>query len=282
MDKSKHHYLPVGAKSMPSITLGQLSTAYDSFGQGPRSIVMVQGLGLDRHTWGQFGQLLALRHRVVTFDARGAGDARDAGAPFSTLDMARDVIALCHALEIERPVLLGFSLGGCVAQHVAALAPQLLSGLVLLSCVARPSARSAELLAVWRDMVEGAVDRAMLLRHQLLWASEDAVFTQQGALQATIDYVMALPQTQPASGFIRQANACIAHDARLVCRAISTPTAVILGAHERVFSVPEVQALAQLIPGASYQCLGMGGHNMWLEYPAEVAQAVSSFVASLA
>jgi pimeloyl-ACP methyl ester carboxylesterase len=122
-------------------------------GLGPRTILLVQGLGLDRHTWGPFAQLLAQHHRVVTFDPRGAGEARDAGKPFSTVDMAHDVVALCHALEAKRPVLVGFSLGGCVAQHVAALAPELLSGLVLLSTVAQPSARSAELLAVWRDMV---------------------------------------------------------------------------------------------------------------------------------
>ncbi len=263
---------------MPSLTLGQLTTAYDSAGQGRRTVVMLQGLGLDRHTWGPFAQLLAQQHRVVTFDARGAGQARHAGDSFSTVDMAHDVIALCHALGLERPVLLGFSLGGCVAQHVAALAPDLLSALVLLSTVARPSARSAELLAVWRDMVHSGVDRALLLRNQLLWASEDQFFAREDALQATIDYVMALPHTQPASGFVRQANACIAHDARLACQSIRTPTAVLVGAHERVFSVPEVHALAQLIPEARYECLGMGGHNMWLEYPNETAQAVNTFI----
>jgi 3-oxoadipate enol-lactonase len=243
--------------------------------------VMVQGLGLDRHTWGPLGQLLAKQYRVITFDARGAGEARDTGEPFSTVDMARDVIALCRALGLERPVLLGFSLGGCVAQHVAALAPDLLSALVLLSTVARPRARSGELLAVWRDMVHSGVDRALLLRNQLLWASEDHFFTQEGALQATIDYVMGLPQTQPTDGFVRQANACIAHDARVACQSIRTSTAVMVGAQERVFSVPEVQALAQLIPGATYQCFNFGGHNLWLEYPAEVATAVNTFIAHL-
>jgi 3-oxoadipate enol-lactonase len=266
---------------MPAVTLGQLSSCYDSLGHGPRTILMVQGLGLDRHTWGPFAQLLAQQHRIVTFDARGAGDARDAGAPFSTVDMALDVIALCRALGLKRPVLLGFSLGGCVAQHVAALAPELLSGLVLLSSVARPSARSAQLLAVWRDMVLSGVDRALLLRNQLLWASEDHFFAQEGTLQATIDYVMGLPQTQAASGFVRQANACIAHDGRLVCQSIRTPAAVLVGAQERVFSVAEVQALAQLIPGANYQGFSFGGHNLWLEYPAEVAAAVNNFVANI-
>lgn len=266
---------------MPSLALDQLTTAYDSFGQGLHTIVMVQGLGLDRHTWGAFAALLGQRHRVVTFDARGAGQARDAGEPFSTQDMARDVVALCRALDLKRPVLLGFSLGGCVAQHVAALAPDLLSGMVLLSSVARPSARTAQLLALWRDMVHSGADLALLLRNQLLWASEDQFFAQDGALQATIDAVMSLPQTHSASGFIRQANACIAHDARLACSAIRTPTCVLVGAQERVFSVSEVQALATLIPAASYQCLDFGGHNAWLEYPVEVSTVVDTFVTRL-
>jgi 3-oxoadipate enol-lactonase len=266
---------------MPSITLDQFTTDYASVGQGPRTVVMVHGLGLDRQAWGPLAELLAKQHRVVTVDARGAGHARANDAPFSTVDMAHDVVALCQALSLKRPVLLGFSLGGCVAQHVAALAPELLSGLVLLSTVAKPSARSTELVAVWRDMVASGVNRTLLLRNQLLWASEDRFFTQEGALQSTIDYVLSLPSVQPTAGFVRQANACIAHDGRLACQAIRTPTAVLVGAHERVFSVPEVQALAQLIPGATYQCLGMGGHNLWLEYPAEVAIAVTSFIAKL-
>jgi pimeloyl-ACP methyl ester carboxylesterase len=114
-----------------------------------------------------------------------------------------------------------------------------------------------------------------------VWAKAHALFTQEGALQATIDCVMALPQTQPASGFVRQANACIAHDARAACQFIRTPTMVLVGAHERVFSVPEVQALAQLIPGATYQCFDFGGHNLWLEYPTPVAAAVNTFIATL-
>ena len=57
---------------MPAITLGQLTTADDSAGLGPRTIVLAQGLGLDRHTWGPFAQLLAKHHRVITFDAADA------------------------------------------------------------------------------------------------------------------------------------------------------------------------------------------------------------------
>jgi 3-oxoadipate enol-lactonase len=264
-----------------AIELHDLSTQASISGQGTRTVVMVQGLGLDGASWGPLAQQLAQHQRVVTFDARGAGLARDAGQAFSTQDMARDVVALCAHLQISTAVVLGFSMGGCVAQHVAAMAPRLCEGLVLLSSVARPSARSAELLAVWRDMVASGVAPSLLLRNQLLWAQQDDFYDRPGALQEVMDYVQSLPRTQPAEGFIRQANACIAHDGTQACAHITVPALVLVGPQERVFSVEAVQALAHSLPHARYQCLAHGGHNMWLEHPLMVASAVQDFISAL-
>jgi pimeloyl-ACP methyl ester carboxylesterase len=266
---------------MPDIQLDTWRTRYDLVGQG-RTIVLVQGLGLAGSLWGEFAQQLARHHRVLSFDARGAGVAQDDEQPLSTRGMAHDVLALCRQLGIDRAVVLGFSMGGCVAQHLAALAPVLCEGVVLLSTVARPSARSQELLALWRDMVLAGVDPALLLREQLLWAQQADFYDRAGALQEVVDVVRALPTALSPSGFVRQANACIAHDGRAACAQIQTPTQVLVGPQERVFSVPEAHDLAQAIAGARYQCLAQGGHNMWLEHPHMVASAVQDFIAMLA
>jgi pimeloyl-ACP methyl ester carboxylesterase len=266
---------------MPSIRLGSLHTRYEVIGQGPRTLLMVQGLGLDGATWGTLAQLLAQHYKVVTFDARGAGLAQDDGAPIGTEQMAHDVLALCQALKLQRPVLLGFSMGGMVVQHAAAIAPQAWSGLILLSSVLQASARSAELLAVWRDMVAAGVSRSLVLRNQLLWANQTSFYATEGALATTLDYVLGLPQHQGPQGFVRQANACIAHDGRAACAQISLPALVMVGVQEQVFSVPEVKALAGAIAGAQYVCLPSGGHNAWLEYPEAVAAAVQAFIAML-
>lgn len=267
---------------MPDIQLDTWRTHYDFVGDGPRTIVLVQGLGLAGSLWGEFTQQLARHHRVLTFDARGAGLAHDNEEPFTTQGMARDVLGLCERLNIDRAVVLGFSMGGCVAQHIAALAPQLCEAVVLLSTVARPSARSQELLALWRDMVLAGVSPTLLLREQLLWAQQADFYDRAGALQEVVDFVRGLPAALSPSGFVRQANACIAHDGRAACAQMHMPTQVLVGPQERVFSVPEAQALAQSIAGARYQCLAQGGHNMWLEHPLMVASAVQDFIATLA
>lgn len=73
---------------------------------------------------------LASRHRVIAIDYRGIG-ASGGTAPVTVDEMARDTIALIHALGLNKVDLLGFSLGGFVAQDIALKAPELVRKLIL-------------------------------------------------------------------------------------------------------------------------------------------------------
>lgn len=73
---------------------------------------------------------LAKRHRVIAIDYRGIG-ASGGAAPVTIDEMARDAIALIGALGLPKVDLLGFSLGGFVAQDIALKAPHLVRRLIL-------------------------------------------------------------------------------------------------------------------------------------------------------
>ena len=73
---------------------------------------------------------IAARHRVVTFDNRGVG-ASQGRTPRSVAAMARDAVAFIRALGYDQVDLLGFSLGGMVAQVIAEQEPQLVRKLIL-------------------------------------------------------------------------------------------------------------------------------------------------------
>lgn len=73
---------------------------------------------------------LARRHRIIAIDYRGIG-ASGGTAPVTIDAMARDAIALVHALGFEKIDLLGFSLGGFVAQDIVLKAPGLVRRLIL-------------------------------------------------------------------------------------------------------------------------------------------------------
>ena len=73
---------------------------------------------------------LASKHRVIATNYRGIG-ASGGTAPVTIDEMARDTIALIRALGFEKVDLLGFSLGGFVAQDVTLKAPDLVRKLIL-------------------------------------------------------------------------------------------------------------------------------------------------------
>jgi pimeloyl-ACP methyl ester carboxylesterase len=73
---------------------------------------------------------IAARHRVITFDNRGIG-ASEGKTPHSVAEMARDAVAFIRALGFDQVDLLGFSLGGFVAQVIAQAEPQLVRKMIL-------------------------------------------------------------------------------------------------------------------------------------------------------
>lgn len=73
---------------------------------------------------------IAARHRVIAFDNRGVG-ASGGSVPHTVEEMGRDAIAFIRALGLEQVDLLGFSLGGAVAQMVVMQAPELVRRIVL-------------------------------------------------------------------------------------------------------------------------------------------------------
>jgi pimeloyl-ACP methyl ester carboxylesterase len=142
-----------------------------------QQFVLAHGDGLrERHTLiglhgGPGVDGTALRHwlaplanatQVVVPDLRGHGRS-DRGDPaeWNLATWADDVHQLCHVLGIDRPVLLGMSFGGFVAQHYAATYPDDLAGLVLVSTAPRYPGRET-VLARAREV--GGEEAASALR----------------------------------------------------------------------------------------------------------------------
>ena len=118
----------------PTLSINVGGTAFVYRDSGPRSGVPLILL----HHWGavldnfdpRIVDGLASKHRVIATNYRGIG-ASGGTAPVTIDEMARDAIALIRALGFEKVDLLGFSLGGFVAQDIALKAPNLVRKLIL-------------------------------------------------------------------------------------------------------------------------------------------------------
>jgi 3-oxoadipate enol-lactonase len=111
------------------LDLGDGTLSYEERGHG-RPVVFLHPGGFSSAVWDEQVTRFATHHRVVRYDARGHGDSSEPPAGFSHHE---DLRRLLDALEIDRPVLVGCSLGSRTAIDFALLHPHRVGGLLLSS-----------------------------------------------------------------------------------------------------------------------------------------------------
>jgi pimeloyl-ACP methyl ester carboxylesterase len=120
---------------------------YEIHGEG-RPLVLLHGGLMSNETWGPvIPALVAAGHRVIAPDLQGHGRTADIDRPIDFNAMADDIAALIRELGLEQPDVVGYSLGGGVAFHLAFRHPELVRKLVTVSANIRRSAIYPEMLA---------------------------------------------------------------------------------------------------------------------------------------
>ena len=105
-------------------------------------MVLLHGHGNEAHLWDDFVPAVAEHYRVLAVDQRGHGDSDwDAEGRYHPEDMADDLERILAHFEIDRFVLIGFSMGGRVLMVFAGRHPERLAGLVLVDIAPELDAR---------------------------------------------------------------------------------------------------------------------------------------------
>ena len=118
---------------MPNALVNGISLDYTIAGEGP-PVVLICGTGQPADLWfAQVADLAAAGHRVITFDNRGCGRSAAPPAPYQVADMAADTAALIEHLRLGPCDVIGYSLGGYIAQQLAVTSPGLVRRLVLMA-----------------------------------------------------------------------------------------------------------------------------------------------------
>ena len=123
-----------------------LNLYYETHGAG-RPLILLHGGLMSNETFGPVLQQLAQSHQVIAPDLQGHGRTADIDRPIDAGLMAGDIVALIDHLGLDKPDLVGYSLGGGVALHTAAKYPAKVRRLVAASANIRPDAIYAEMRA---------------------------------------------------------------------------------------------------------------------------------------
>lgn len=260
--------------------------------QGPADgpvVLLIMGLGMQLVAWppamvqmlvGQGFRVLRFDNRDIGlsqgFDAAGVPNMALAGlrhalhlpvrSPYSLADMARDALGVIDALDIEQAHVCGASMGGMIAQHLAAMAPERVASLTLMMTTSgsrrlpQPSWRVRRAL-MSRPMRPGADAAVDWIAQVLNLIRSPAYPSDPQALR-----VRALASVQRAwhpSGAARQLLAVVADgDRSALLPHIQAPTLVIHGVDDPLVPLACGEDLAQRIDGARTDFIPGMGHDL--------------------
>src|SRR5918997_6092747 len=131
-----------------------LALFYEEAGEGEPPIVLVHGWCCD-HTYfaPQFERFASGGHRVVAVDLRGHGRSDKPQQDYTIQLFADDLAWTCHRIGVEKPVVVGHSMGGIVAFDLAARYPDMPSAVVMLdAAVVLPSAARAAIPSLLKEL----------------------------------------------------------------------------------------------------------------------------------
>jgi pimeloyl-ACP methyl ester carboxylesterase len=243
------------------------TVGYRIVGTGP-PLVLIMGYGWTMEDWDpRLVHALAAHHRVVMFDNAGVGDTAALPPPFSIDAMADQTSALIDALGLGRADVLGWSMGGMIAQALAVMHPAQVRRLVL--CATYPGTGAA--------VVPTAAVRQ---------ASSDFPANQSAASAAFKAAVAEYPAAPVAPQDAKVDQGSAVADWRVgidtagheISR-ISAPTLVADGTDDQLVPAVNDHLLARLIPGARLVLYPDAGHAFLFQDITSFASLVDSFLA---
>ena len=255
-------------------TLGPVG--YREAGSGP-PLVLIMGYGGTMETWEpQFLDTLALHFRVVIFDNAGIGGTRALASPVTIDAMANQTSALIDALHLGRTDVLGWSMGGMIAQALAVLHPEQVRRLVL--CATFPGVGTViPPQAKINDLTNGNGLSVLFPADQPMAADAFSAGAQ------------GYPDAEAASAGVisAQGDASLSwfHGTDAAGRKTSEITAATLvadGAEDQLDAVANSRTIARLIPGAKLLIYTAAGHGFLFQEGTPFAVTVDSFLSGAA
>jgi pimeloyl-ACP methyl ester carboxylesterase len=275
---------------MPQARANGISLEYETFGdRGAPPLVLIMGLGGQLLLWPEefCRELADAGHYVVRFDNRDVGLSTKmeqpraprlfraalaarlglkVHAPYTLDDMAHDTVGLLDALQLERAHVVGASMGGMIAQILAARFPQRVDSLTLIMSTSGnprlPKPRLELQLRLVRPLP--AHDRDSLINHSMqTWRliGSPQYPPDDHVLRAKVE--RSYDRSSYRKGLARQTLAIIASGSRVpLLRRIAAPTLVIHGEDDPLVPVAAGHDLAQHIPGARLSIIPGMGHDL--------------------
>lgn len=246
---------------------------WDDGGERP-PVVLIHGVGADGASWDEIAAALAPDFRVLRLDLRGHGRSGHIEGALTLDDFVQDVVDVLDACAVPAADVVGFSLGGMIAQGIALQHAHRVRRLVLLSAVAGRTAEE-------REQVQA---RLAILREQgiaaIAGASQERWFTPE-FIARNPDLVarrMRQLQENHAPSYAAAYTVFSTSDLGDRLHAIRTPTLIATGEHDIGSNTRMARFMHTQIKGSRLEILPDLRHSILVEAPELVTRLLRDFL----
>lgn len=250
--------------------------AYITYGEG-EPLIMCMGYGGNMDLWDErFVNLLKKNYKVIVFDYRGMGFSTNTDSSFTMQTLADDVNELYKVLEIDKAHILGWSMGGYVAQTFAINYPEKVNKLILYATdfgdtlTLTPSPEISDILADANatpdEMTGTLIPKDWLNDHPNVLKAFSNVKEPVNPETVKIQNKNCLLWLEPNGGSMGRLHK------------LKMPTLVIAGKEDVVTPWENSKMLSDSIRNSTLIAIDKGGHGLMYQYPDALGKYILTFL----
>lgn len=239
-------------------------------------MLMIQGLGADKHAWILQRLALARKYRTIALDNRGAGRSDKPYGDYSLEQMAEDAITVLDHAGVDRAHVMGASMGGAITEIIGVRHADRVRSLTLACTACMHHEWRKELLGEWAST---AVEHGMgsMTGEAARWLIGPRSFRR---LAPAIGWMGPLAFTRPPHAFAGQVAAILDIDDSLANELgdITVPTLVIVGNQDILTPRGDAEDIADRIPTAELVVISGAAHGLMIEHATTFNRVLLDFL----
>ncbi len=248
---------------------------YEAHGDGP-PLILISGTGHDLTFWSGQLPFFSPEFRTIVFDNRGVGGSSVPPPGYSLADMADDAAHVLDDADIDNAHVMGFSMGGHIAQELALNHPDRVLSLGIHHSWSRNGARLRKFQETRRYLAEH--DQRIALAEISMLALHASAYYDDHADEMDAHRAFLLEQSPVNAGWIGQLEACIKGDTYDRLPQIDIPTLITCSDLDLIASPHLSQVIHDRIAGSELRLLEGTGHVALMEAPEAFANVCLEFL----
>jgi pimeloyl-ACP methyl ester carboxylesterase len=269
-------------QDIKKVKVDDINIGYKIFGKSGPPLLLIMGFGGTMNNWDPIMiKKLSLNHTVIVFDNRGVGSTELGNKNFSISQFAKDTVGLINALHINKTDVIGFSMGGFIAQEIALNNPEKINKLVIYAsnCGGRestpPTPELSKLVQNTSKSMQEILDGVTALIFPKEWSIQNPQVIETVKEGYKIPPVISMDTIQKqgiASSYWYNAGVCNQLEK------ITIPTLIVVGTKDILTPKANSLLMTEKIPDAWLVQIKDGGHGVMYQYPDKFTSIVQDFL----